>query len=229
MAFRGFKVVTAFATVMFFANGLSGPARAATYEVVFTGNVTSVEATLSGSFDTTQSLAGSYTFNSSVSANAGSDANFATFDALLGFNFSIGSYAASSSAAADIQIDNDPGFGDPDRYGVTSRASQGLTGADIDGLSLELFSFSLNDSTNAVFTDALQLPTALSLVDFDSTEFEVFFGSMSSFGSIRGSITGLSIALVPTPVPLPAALPLFAGGLGLMGLLGWRRKRTAAV
>ncbi len=28
------------------------------------------------------------------------------------------------------------------------------------------------------------------------------------------------------PVPLPMALPLFAGGLGLIGLLGWRRKRT---
>jgi hypothetical protein len=27
--------------------------------------------------------------------------------------------------------------------------------------------------------------------------------------------------------PLPAALPLFAGGLGALGLLGWRRKRTA--
>ena len=26
-------------------------------------------------------------------------------------------------------------------------------------------------------------------------------------------------------VPLPAAFPLFAGGLGLLGLLGWRRKR----
>lgn len=30
-----------------------------------------------------------------------------------------------------------------------------------------------------------------------------------------------------TPVPLPAALPLFAGGLGLLGLFGWRRKRTS--
>ena len=28
--------------------------------------------------------------------------------------------------------------------------------------------------------------------------------------------------------PLPAALPLFAGGLGAMGLLGWRRKRKPA-
>jgi hypothetical protein len=31
--------------------------------------------------------------------------------------------------------------------------------------------------------------------------------------------------------PLPAALPLFASGLGALGLLGWRRKRknTAAI
>jgi hypothetical protein len=30
-------------------------------------------------------------------------------------------------------------------------------------------------------------------------------------------------------VPLPGALPLFATGLGALGLLGWRRKRKAAV
>jgi len=29
--------------------------------------------------------------------------------------------------------------------------------------------------------------------------------------------------------PVPAALPLFAGGLGALGLLGWRRKRKAQV
>jgi hypothetical protein len=29
------------------------------------------------------------------------------------------------------------------------------------------------------------------------------------------------------PTPLPAALPLFATGLGMLGLLGWRRKRKA--
>jgi PEP-CTERM motif-containing protein len=28
--------------------------------------------------------------------------------------------------------------------------------------------------------------------------------------------------------PLPAALPLFASGLGAMGLFGWRRKRKAS-
>jgi hypothetical protein len=31
-----------------------------------------------------------------------------------------------------------------------------------------------------------------------------------------------------TWTPLPAALPLFATGLGALGLLGWRRKRKSA-
>jgi hypothetical protein len=38
-------------------------------------------------------------------------------------------------------------------------------------------------------------------------------------GEIRGQLSA---------VPLPAALPLFASGLGALGLLGWRRKRKAA-
>lgn len=33
----------------------------------------------------------------------------------------------------------------------------------------------------------------------------------------------------PPAVPVPGALPLFATGLGVMGMLGWRRKRTTAV
>ena len=32
----------------------------------------------------------------------------------------------------------------------------------------------------------------------------------------------------PSATPLPAALPLFATGLGVMGLFGWRRKRKNA-
>ena len=40
-----------------------------------------------------------------------------------------------------------------------------------------------------------------------------------------GSPTGQSFIAEPTVTPLPAALPLFATGLGALGLLGWRRKR----
>jgi len=38
---------------------------------------------------------------------------------------------------------------------------------------------------------------------------------------------GADLRIELTPVTIPAALPLFAGGLGIMGLLGWRRKRRA--
>jgi hypothetical protein len=50
--------------------------------------------------------------------------------------------------------------------------------------------------------------------------------------SISAQLTNLAtVSIVVTPVtttPLPAALPLFATGLGVMGLLGWRRKRKGA-
>jgi hypothetical protein len=41
--------------------------------------------------------------------------------------------------------------------------------------------------------------------------------------------TSVLLANIDVPsVPLPAALPLFATGLGALGLLGWRRKRKIA-
>ena len=36
------------------------------------------------------------------------------------------------------------------------------------------------------------------------------------------------VFLAPDATPLPAALPLFATGLGALSLLGWRRKRKQA-
>lgn len=51
------------------------------------------------------------------------------------------------------------------------------------------------------------------------------------FGSINAPVASFEVALSGTgisEVPLPAAFPLFATGLGVMGLLGWRRKRQTA-
>jgi len=67
-------------------------------------------------------------------------------------------------------------------------------------------------------------------------EDEVFFknpdGSITlTYSEVSGEGAGLSHVTTYGPgavVPLPAALPLFAGGLGAFGVLGWRRKRKAA-
>jgi hypothetical protein len=45
------------------------------------------------------------------------------------------------------------------------------------------------------------------------------YGSVLDLISVQQSVSA---------TPLPAALPLFAGGLGALGLFGWRRKRRAA-
>jgi hypothetical protein len=52
---------------------------------------------------------------------------------------------------------------------------------------------------------------------------------------VNGGIADLTVQFTSdvsdadvSATPIPAALPLFATGLGVMGLLGWRRKRKAA-
>jgi hypothetical protein len=47
-------------------------------------------------------------------------------------------------------------------------------------------------------------------------------------GLVSCGPTGSGCAPVPNAVPLPGALPLFAAGAGLLGFLGWRRKKRIA-
>lgn len=47
-----------------------------------------------------------------------------------------------------------------------------------------------------------------------------------TYNGISGAVNSLSYQTpVPPTVPVPAALPLFATGLGLLGYIGWRRRR----
>jgi hypothetical protein len=67
------------------------------------------------------------------------------------------------------------------------------------------------------------------IVDFvassSSTPIAFLFATQLGFGSIV--IDDVSVVETAGATPLPAALPLFASGLGALGLLGWRRKRKS--
>jgi PEP-CTERM motif len=82
-------------------------------------------------------------------------------------------------------------------------------------------SINLNGSVlpaSPFFSDLEGTTTAVVLLEFAGTQ---LFGIQSD--ELSGSVT-----YDYTPAtPLPATLPLFATGLGGLGLLGWRRKRKA--
>jgi hypothetical protein len=54
-----------------------------------------------------------------------------------------------------------------------------------------------------------------------------WFGG-TNFGYIADTLEASQEFAIFSATPLPAALPLFATGLGGLGLLGWRRKRKNA-
>lgn len=114
----------------------------------------------------------------------------------------------------------DPTLGDPvnPNNGLTFRAGQAVqfapNGAAVLGTSATFtvgsgfVEYSIVD--NALFGNSFALSWAMTCAN-DITQ---------------GQVTLANNDLIPTP--LPAALPLFAGGLGVMGLLARRRKRKAA-
>jgi hypothetical protein len=59
------------------------------------------------------------------------------------------------------------------------------------------------------------------------------FAAVGTDDSYGGSLDFVSLNAAPpaetSATPLPAALPLFASGLGALGLVGWRRKRKAVL
>ena len=68
---------------------------------------------------------------------------------------------------------------------------------------------------------ASALATLLAGMDAGKAYFNIHTLSFPG-GEIRGF-------LAVAATPLPSALPLFAGGLGALGLLAWRRRRKAAL
>jgi hypothetical protein len=84
--------------------------------------------------------------------------------------------------------------------------------------------YGLNTSVGNVSTGSTSFDTSTFV--FDGITSATAFSSVTFFStsSSSGSYNIPEIEYV-TATPLPAALPLFASGLGALGLFGWRRKR----
>jgi len=133
----------------------------------------------------------------------------------------------------------------PPQNGLQS-ASVGLTGLNIAFNAGDFFGLDLENTNENPWT--FQLVSVTDQGTFMSAAQSLIPTASASFSAALGGVGGIISAVyfvvsgnVPFPdgdrtaeyqispsqttVPLPAALPLFASGLGAMGLLGWRRKR----
>ena len=98
-----------------------------------------------------------------------------------------------------------------------------FTGENILGVSTDPASASGFQPVNGTFQGNTHL--GLQLLSNNEIQVDVTGDAPASNDQL---ILDLSFSTPPPATPLPAALPLFATGLGALGLLGWRRKRKNA-
>jgi hypothetical protein len=105
----------------------------------------------------------------------------------------------------------------------SSNATSALFGFIVNSLSqITAWEINLRDSVNSHSIDSVNNLTGQfnsPIVAFDEVDILPGYPQQAFNVSDSGTFA------VTAATPLPAALPLFASGLGALGLLGWRRKR----
>ncbi len=104
----------------------------------------------------------------------------------------------------------------------------GMTTVTAAGISEEdLFDFFLAQPDAATFNYQPGYGPVSGTNVFALNQFTNIGTTLGSLSFNQSSDISFSSLAVTSPTPLSASLPLFATGLGVMGLFGWRRKRKA--
>jgi hypothetical protein len=196
----------------------SSPASAATI-YTYTGHLftfVSDSPVIPGSYDTAMSVTGSFTVASPLPASLSLQDISAD---LLDFSFSDGRNTLT-------QVNAQSTF-----FFVSADASGAITGWNIEIVSPAALTLGINDEIDTLFIPPGNFnSTGDSAAIFDCTQLGMAntkcVASDGEDDAGTGGVAGTWSAAAVTP--LPGALPLFATGLGAMGLLGWRRKRKAS-
>ena len=197
---------------------LANPAEADLVAFNFTGAVSHVDTGLFPTFNTSQTLTGSYTFDS-LTPDSNPSSNIGRYNGTIqALTVNLGSYTATlgNSGSNFIEIRNQPSS---DGYAVRAP----LTGPLVNGFSPLRFQIELIDPSATVFSNDLLPTTPPGLSSIATSRFRLFFEDGNGTARVLGSLTSL------TAVPLPPAVILF--GAGLIALVGlgagsWRQRKT---
>lgn len=182
---------------------------------IYEGTVTNLSGTeVNSAFSIGNAFSFTYTFEETT---LGSGANPTSYTgAITNASVSIGPTYVTTGTSGNISVKDD---GADDDYLAAAPVPTGATiGAGFNPANMNMSLFG-----GSVFSDESLPSTQPDPANFfGGKQLSLSFSDGSTFQFVQ------STDFTVSAVPLPAALPLFAGALGLFGLLGWRRKRAAA-
>ena len=131
-----------------------------------------------------------------------------------------GSAGASQPVPTDEWLDYDIGF-DSGLFWATGGFGEESGGG---GPPLRTLEGWLN-TFNAGFNDAVLFAVAIG-VGTNNPNTLSFVDNVSIAGTSLDGTFDFEVAGAPGVIPVPAALPLLGGGLAMLGLVGWRKRRA---